>query len=338
VSARTRNHAAAEGTLVGDREIVMTRLLDAPRELVWQCFTEVEHLGNWWGPRGFTTTTRKRELKPGGVWSYVMHGPDGRDYENHQTYLEVAAPEKLVYKHGGDGGAAGTEPISFHVTVTFEPAGERGEQTLLTMRSTFPNSAARDHVVRTYHALEGGKQHLTRLGEYLDSLDDSSANRPFVVTRVVPAARERVWRAWTEREQLMQWFGPTGSTMPQCTLDLREGGMCHYQMRKAEGNEVWGRWVFREIAAPGKLVFVFSFSDPAGGIARASFAPNWPLETLTTVTLAEHAGISKGTVVTVQWSPLNPSEDEKQAFAGMFGSMTEGWTGTFDRLAAVLAK
>jgi len=93
----------AETTRLADREILATRLLDAPRDLVWSAWTDVRHLEQWWGPTGFTTTTRRVEIRPGGEWRFVMHGPDGTDYENIITFLEVEAPTRLVYKQGGGG-------------------------------------------------------------------------------------------------------------------------------------------------------------------------------------------------------------------------------------------
>jgi hypothetical protein len=87
----TENRNAA---LVGDREIRGTRVFDAPRELVWKVWTEPEHIGKWWGPNGFTTTTHKMEVKAGGVWRFVMHGPDGRDYQNKITFIEVVKHDR----------------------------------------------------------------------------------------------------------------------------------------------------------------------------------------------------------------------------------------------------
>src|SRR5258706_10882308 len=101
------------------------RVFDAPRELVWKVWTEPEHIGKWWGPNGFTTTTHKMEVKAGGVWRFVMHGPDGRDYQNKITFIEVVKPERLVYKHGGAGGEEdrGLEAPSLHVPGIFTAEG-----------------------------------------------------------------------------------------------------------------------------------------------------------------------------------------------------------------------
>jgi uncharacterized protein YndB with AHSA1/START domain len=152
--------------LVGEREIAATRIFDAPRDLVWKVWTDPGHVGHWWGPDGFTTTTHRMEVKPGGVWRFVMHGPDGRDYQNKITYDEVVAPERLAYRHGGTGAKEdrGLEPVSFRVTVTFT---EQGGRTRVDMRMVFPSAAAREHVVKTYGAVEGLSQTLGRLERYL---------------------------------------------------------------------------------------------------------------------------------------------------------------------------
>jgi uncharacterized protein YndB with AHSA1/START domain len=146
--------------LVGDREIAATRVFDAPRDLVWKVWTEPEHIAKWWGPKGFTTTTYNMDLRPGGVWRFVMHGPD-RDYQNKITYIEVVKPERLAYKHGGE---KEVEPVNFQVTVTFE---EQGGKTKVDMRMVFPSANARDYVIETYGAVEGLIQTLGRLEEYL---------------------------------------------------------------------------------------------------------------------------------------------------------------------------
>ncbi|HUP62940.1 MAG TPA: SRPBCC family protein [Thermoanaerobaculia bacterium] len=139
-----------------DREIRATRVFDAPRELVWKVWTDPVHIAQWWGPNGFTNTISEMEVKPGGVWRFIMHGPDGTDYPNEITYLEVEKPSRLVYDHG---------PVPrFRVTVTFE---EEGGRTRLTMRSLFETAEEREKVVEEYGAIEGLNQTLGRLAEHL---------------------------------------------------------------------------------------------------------------------------------------------------------------------------
>ncbi len=157
---RLAEHLGGLATLIGDREIAAVRVFDAPRDLVWKVWTEPEHIAKWWGPKGFTTTTYSMDVKPGGVWRFVMHGPD-RDYQNKITYLEVVKPERLVYKHGGE---KEVEPVNFQVTVIFT---EQGGKTRVDMRMVFPTANARDYVIKTYGAVEGLNQTLGRLDEYL---------------------------------------------------------------------------------------------------------------------------------------------------------------------------
>ena len=138
------------------RTIVGTRVFDAPRELVFDAWTDAAHISNWWGPRGFTTTTYEMDVRPGGTWRFVMHGPDGTDYDNEIVYLEVVRPERIVYTHG-------PAPI-FDVTVTFE---EEGRKTRMTMRSIFATAEMRDQVAEEFGAVEGMHQMLERLEEEL---------------------------------------------------------------------------------------------------------------------------------------------------------------------------
>lgn len=147
-----------------ENSLIVSRLLNAPRELVFDAWTKPEHLIHWWGPDGFTLTNDQIDVKPGGEWKFVMHGPDGRDYLNKVIFIEVDKPNKLTYKHSGDGD---TEDVNFHVTVTFE---QKGDQTLLTMNSVFPSTAELERVIREYGALEGGLQTVNRLAEYLLSI------------------------------------------------------------------------------------------------------------------------------------------------------------------------
>jgi len=146
-------------TSVEDRELIITRVIHAPRELVYKAWTDPEHLPHWWGPRGFTITVQEIDVRPGGVWRYVMHGPDGVDYDNKIVYMEVEQPERLVYSHGG-----GEEDEQFQVTVTFS---EQGNKTELTMRMLFKSAEELEKVVKEYGAIEGAKSTLDRLEEQL---------------------------------------------------------------------------------------------------------------------------------------------------------------------------
>ncbi|HEY0455949.1 MAG TPA: SRPBCC domain-containing protein [Verrucomicrobiae bacterium] len=158
---------------------------------------------------------------------------------------------------------------------------------------------------------------------------------PFVLSRTFNTSRERLWKAWTERDHLMQWFGPKGFTMPLAKMDFRPSGSFLYCLTSPDGKEMWGKFSYREIVAPEKMVFINSFSNKEGGITRHPFSATWPLETLSKISFTEKAGQS---TVTVEWVPLNASEEERETFDGAHDGMRAGWSGTFEQLAAYLAK
>jgi PhnB protein len=159
--------------------------------------------------------------------------------------------------------------------------------------------------------------------------------QPFVISRTFDAPRDKVWKAWTDRDQLRQWFGPKGMKMTTAKLDFRQGGSFLYCLQNDGSPAMWGKFVYRVIEAPHRIVLVNSFSDEKGGVTRYPFAPTWPMEMLSTTTLAEEGGKTK---LTIEWSPLNPTDEERKTFETSRDGMKQGWTGTFDQLDAYLAK
>ena len=311
-----------------DREIVTTRVLNAPREMVFDAWTDPEQIVKWWGPAGFSTTIQKMDVRPGGEWKQVMHGPDGTDYPNTHVFTEVTRPERIAYTHGGR--REGGPEVRSQMTVTFE---DLGDQTRLTMRMVFPSAEARDHTVREYNAVEGAKQTVGRLAEFLSKKEiDQPA---FVITREFHAPRELVWKAWTEFNRLAVWWGPRGFEMLHCKIDLWPGGMFHYAMRAPNGFEMWGKFVYRQVIAPERLVFVNSFSDKDGGTTRHFASPTWPLEVLNVLTLTEHNG---RTTLALKGTPINATAQERKTFADGFESMQKGFGGTLDQLDEYVAK
>lgn len=146
-----------------DREIVISRLFSYPREFVFAAWTDPAHLIQWWGPQGFTNTFEEIEVKPGGVWKFIMHGPDGVDYPNHIVFDEIRPPEYIAYTHG----SGVDDPAPFQSIITFT---EREGKTEITMRGIFPTPEARDYVIKEFHAIEGGRQTLECLNDYLATL------------------------------------------------------------------------------------------------------------------------------------------------------------------------
>lgn len=149
-----------------NREMVVSRVFAAPRELVWEAWTNPAHVVQWWGPNGFTTTIETMDVRPGGAWVHTMHGPDGTDYPNKSVFTEVVKPERIAYSHGG--GRKGGPGVSFRATWTFDALGEK--QTKLTIRMVFASAEERDRIIKEFGALEGAHQTLGRLAEYLPKL------------------------------------------------------------------------------------------------------------------------------------------------------------------------
>ncbi|MEU9438065.1 SRPBCC family protein [Streptomyces sp. NPDC048252] len=151
-----------------DREIVISRVIDAPRELVFEAFTEVRHLSRWWGPEGFTTTTRSFEFREGGEWDFVLHGPDGTDYSEWIRWLRIIPPERIALLHG----ESRDDPNAFESDLTF---AQEGAATRIEMRTVFPTRELRDEAVEKYHAIEGGRQTLSSLAAYVTDLAPKGA-------------------------------------------------------------------------------------------------------------------------------------------------------------------
>jgi uncharacterized protein YndB with AHSA1/START domain len=327
--------AAAEanpGTPGAPKEMVLTRTFDAPRGLVFRAWTDPEHLKRWWGPHGFTNPVCEADARPGGAIRIDMTGPDGAVYPMTGTFHEVVEPERIVFTSRAFEDERGHALLEVHNTVTF---AERDGVTTLTIRAEVVTAAP--EMAGAVDGMEAGwTQSLDRLeAEVAEARAGGPADREFVVTRVFDAPRDLVFRAGTEADRLAHWFGPKGFTMLSARLDLRPGGVFHYGMRSPDGKAMWGRWVFREVDPPGRLVFVASFSDEEGGVTRHPFAPEWPLEVLSTVTFAEHDG---KTTLTMRGVPLNASAMGRKTFEGARDSMEKGWAGTLDQLTAYLAR
>ncbi|TAL46485.1 MAG: hypothetical protein EPN92_06135 [Chitinophagaceae bacterium] len=204
-------------TDTSSRELVITRLVNAPREMVWEAWTNPEHVKHWWGPDGCTNTIHEMEVKPGGVWRFMMHGLNGMDFPNKIVFNEVVKPERLVYTHSSEDE---NDPNLFHTTVTFD---DKGEKTFITMRGVFATAEERDRVVKEYGALEGGKQTLRRLEEYLSQMN----NEPFVIERVYNAPVAKVWKAITDKEEMKQWYFDLSEFKPVVGFEFQFYGQGH---------------------------------------------------------------------------------------------------------------
>ncbi|MGA3067563.1 MAG: SRPBCC domain-containing protein [Tepidisphaeraceae bacterium] len=190
---RLESLVAAAST--ADRAMVISRVLDAPRELAWEAMTNPRHLVKWWGPRGFTTTIQEMDVKPGGRWKQTMHGPDGANYPNLSVFKEVVRPERLVFEH--EGKKEGSSAVNFVSTWTFDEVDDG--KTKVTIRMVFASAAERDRVAREFRAIEGGQQTLARFAEEL-------AKWPLIVERTFDAPMATVWRAISDFAEMKKWY------------------------------------------------------------------------------------------------------------------------------------
>lgn len=303
-----------------DREIVITRLIDAPVARVWRAWTDNDEIVKWWGPHGFSDETQHREFKPGGHWKHTMIGPDGTRFPNYATYKEIEKEKRILLVNGGskEDEAKG---VGFRSEITFKAVGEKTE---ITMHMTLPTAEMRAFVVKEHRAIEGGQQTLSRLNAHCTG--------QFTIFRMVDAPRERVWRAWTDPKEMSAWFGPKGAETTHSELDLRVGGSYHYAM-KSGGVEMWGLATYQEIEEPAKLVYVQQFSDKDRGLGVHPLAPTWPKRLLTTVLFQD---FGPKTLIALYWAPVEASAAELKTFSDGMSGMSQGWGGSFDRLDAFL--
>jgi uncharacterized protein YndB with AHSA1/START domain len=163
-AAPTTRSATSQIGHPSDREVIFSRVLAAPAALVWMVWTDPQHLHQWFGPSGFTATTHEFSFVPGGVWRFIMHGPDGTDYPNRIVFREIVPPTRLVYENGWDLPGA---PLDFVVVVTFVPIGST---TKLSIHFTFRDADSMKTAVDRYGVLQGGIQTLERIAEYVSGV------------------------------------------------------------------------------------------------------------------------------------------------------------------------
>jgi uncharacterized protein YndB with AHSA1/START domain len=302
-----------------DREITTTRLVDAPRELVFDAFTQPEHVARWWGPNGFTNTIHVMDVRPGGEWRFVMHGPDGTDYPNKHIFREIVRPERIVMSH--------VSGPMFTMTVTLE---NQGGKTLVTMHALFETEADYSLAVNRFGAIEGARQNMARLAEYMTTMAASApSSHDIVVTRTLDAPRALVFEAWTRPEHLVRWWAPRDCTTPFFKVDPKVGGKFHYCIRTPDGMEVHGIGTYREVKAPERLSFTDAFADDEGNPVSPTHygaSASYPAETLVTVLFDEVGGRTR---LTLRQSFPEPAADRD--------STQQGWNDMLDRLAGTLA-
>ena len=183
-----------ENVVRDKKKLKITRLIKAPKEMVFDAWIKPDHVKHWWGPNDFTNTINEMDVRPGGNWELVMHGPDGTDYRNKSVYVAIVPAARIVFDH--------VSGPKYRMEVTFE---EQGRGTLLTIQMTFESEEQLDNVIKTFKADEGLKQNVDRLESYLGTLNDAD-NEALIIERVYNAPIAKVWDAITENEQMMKWY------------------------------------------------------------------------------------------------------------------------------------
>lgn len=301
-------------------ELKISRVYDAPVRAVWDAWTDPEQVAKWWGPRGFTLTTHSKDLRPGGQWLYTMHGPDGTDWPNVTLYHEVVECEKLVYDHGG----SDDRPPMFMVTVSFS---EVQGKTKMEMTMAFQTPEAAEEA-RKFIKQAGGESTWDRLAEYLAK--ERAGVEKFVINRSFDAPINTLFELWTNPHHLVKWSGLTGSEMGYIRVDIRTGGSAFYWMTLGE-TKMFGRVQYLQVEKPHRLVYTQQFCDSDERPSRHPFAPTWPVSMQTTVEFTEEG--PERTRVTLTWQVVGEfTREELETFVKARGGMSQGWTGSFDKL------
>jgi uncharacterized protein YndB with AHSA1/START domain len=308
-------------------EIYITRIYDAPVKMVWDAFTDDKQASKWWGPRGFTITTKSKELKPGGKWIYTMHGPDGVDYPNITTYHVVEKYSRLEYDHGGNE----ERQALFRMTVEFSEVPHGKTKMEITMALPTAEEAKQ---TKKFIKDVGGNSTWDRLAEYLAKED--KGQEKFFINRTFGANIDKVFSMWTNPEHFAKWLEPKGMEMKILSGQIAPDESVFYKMWSAEIT-MHGKINYLVVNKPSQLIYTQQFSDEKGNVSRHPLMPTWPELMKTTVLFAEES--PNETRVTVEWEVAgHATSAEMAAFIKERSGMTQGWTGSFDKLEDLLGQ
>ncbi len=306
------------------QDLVITRIFNAPREVVWKAWTDPERLVRWWGPKTFTAPVCQLDLRVGGKYLFCMRSPEGLDFWSTGEYREIVEPERMVYTDSfadAEGnvvpathyGMDADFPLEMLVTVTFE---EYEGKTKLTLRhSGLPAGTMSDMTG------QGWSESFDKLAESLPKTQwvAGPGNQSLTMTRTFAARREKVFQTMTDPRLIPQWWGPRLLTTTVEQMEVRKGGIWRFVQRDSDGSVYAFNGVYHEAVSPERLVYTFEFEGMPGHVL------------LEIVTFEEQDGMTKVTDTSVFESALDRD--------GILQSgMEEGATETMDRLAELLAK
>ena len=314
-------------------ELTIIRVFDAPRELVWEAWTEPEHVKLWWGPKGFTSPVSKADLRVGGKYLNCMRSPDGKDYWSTGVYREILEPERLVLTDSFADPAGNVVPATYYgmgadlptemlITVTFEE--EAGKTKMVLRHEGFPPGEMAEMTKQgwneSFDKLAKSLKKLRREGGTSKTRFTAEAGKPEVTaTRVFDAPRELVFAASIDPELIPLWWGPRIFKTTVEKMDVRPGGTWRFIQRDPEGNEYAFNGEYHEVVPPERLVQTFEFEGMPGRIS------------LETATVEEIGGKTRLTEKAV----FGSAEERDGALSS---GMESGWAESYDRLAELLKK
>lgn len=318
------------------RDILLTRIFDAPRKLVWDAMTRPKQMAKWYGPKGFSARVENHELKAGASWTIIMIGPDGTEYPSKGVYLEVTPMDRIVStdEFGDDFQMDGTElPDGMSVVMDFEDApGTSGERTRLTIRIIHPTADDRQKH-RDMGVVGGWDSSFLCLDEFLaEQMGRATDKTPGLLTVATPseteivlrrpfrAPTELVFRAFTTAENLRRWWGCDQLKVTECSVDFREGGSYRVTMADPQGNTYTCFGDYKEIVDNERIVQTFVFDSPE--------ARDHPA--LETITFEQY-----GDICVLNNHIAYDSQETRDA--QLASGMTDGVTTSFNKLDVVLA-
>ena len=318
----------------GRQEVIVTRMIHAPRELVFKTVTDPILVPQWWGPRRFSTKVHKMVVIPGGIWRFLQRDKEGKEYGFHGVYHDVVIPERLVYTMEYEG-------MPGHVTLNIDKFTEHDGITIMTSHTIFQSVEDRDQMLQ-WGMEEGVSETTNRLNEllandYKHEREEKTMThheghegngKSLIITRVFNVPLKHVWRRWTDPDEFKCWWGPREFTAPYARVDFRIGGKYLASMRGPDGKEYWSTGTYKEIIEPNRIVYTDSFSDEHGNIVPASYygmTSDMPIEMEVEVTFEDIGGKTR---MILEHCGLPEGEELDNA--------REGWSQSFDKLEECL--
>jgi uncharacterized protein YndB with AHSA1/START domain len=316
---------------ISSHEVIITRHIHAPRELVFKTITDPLKVTDFWGPDRFSTVVQKMAVMPGGSWRFVQTDKEGKEYGFHGVYHDVVRPRRLVYTSEYEG-------MPGHVTLYTDELNEQDGETTITTHAIFQSVEARDQL-RQWGMEEGIREYTRRLNGLLAMEDLQKIMKPamdlyeedgkcITITRTFDAPRKEVWLHWTDPNQYMCWWGPKGFTSPYAKFDLHKGGKYLACVRAPDGKEYWETGKFEEIDELKRIVYTDSFANPDGNPVPPSYygmKGDQVIEMAIQVRLEDDGGKTR---LTLEHCGLPAGE--------MLDQSREGWNQSLDKLAECL--